>query len=263
MTVLITGAAGLIGTILRERLDRPLRLLDVVEPPAAAPGESVEILPATSVTHLPALRFACEGVDAVIHLGGIPLEDRWEKILAVNIDGTRAVLEAARQAGVPRVILASSNHAVGFERRSQAPPEGLPADVPPKPDTYYGMSKAAMEALGSLYHSRYGMDVVCLRIGSCREQPFAASELPIWLSPDDMGRLAVAALDTPAPGFRIVWGVSRNTARWWSLAEGEAIGYHPADDSAAFAADVVPDDTTDDLLGADFCRRPLGEPFTL
>jgi uronate dehydrogenase len=266
MTVLITGAAGRIGTMLRTRLARPdrvLRLLDVVDPPTAADGEYVEVLPAASISDLAAVRKACTEVDAVIHLGGLPVEDTWENILAVNIDGTRTVLEAARQAGVPRVLLASSNHAVGFERRSEAPPEGLPADVPPRPDTYYGMSKAALEALGALYHSRFGTDVICLRIGSCRDVPDATPDLPIWLSPDDMGRLAAAALDTEARGFRIVWGVSRNTRRWWSLAEGEAIGFHPVDDSEVYAAQArqVVDDPTGDLLGGLFCQVPLGEPM--
>ena len=73
------------------------------------------------------------------------------------------MFEAARRAGVPRVVFASSNHAVGFHPAV----DPVPDDLPPRPDTYYGVSKVAGEALGSLFHDRYGLDVVCLRIGTC------------------------------------------------------------------------------------------------
>ncbi len=262
-TIVITGAAGRIGTILRDRLARPgrvLRLLDVV-PLEPAPG--AEVLPPASVTDAAALRRALDGADAVIHLGGIPVEDTWENLVAVNIDGTRALLEQARQAGVTRVVLASSNHAAGFVDRADWPAGELPADVPPRPDTYYGVSKAAMEALGSLYASRFGMDVVCLRIGTCQDTPPDTRSLSTWLSPDDMGRLAEAAVSAPSPGFRIVWGISHNTRRWWSLAEGEAIGYHPADDAEKYAGTVpvTAPDPTETLIGGMFCNVPLGEPM--
>jgi uronate dehydrogenase len=266
VTVLITGAAGTIGRMLRTRLSQPLRLYDVVPCARARRDEQVEVMPPASVTDAAALAAACAGVDAVVHLGGIPAEDSWERILSVNVDGTRAVLEAARAAGVGRVVLASSNHAVGFVSRAEAPVDGLPADVTPRPDTYYGFSKAAMEALGSLYHSRFGMDVICLRIGTCAEEPPDDSPLSLatWLSPDDAGRLVDAALTTPAPGFRIVWGISRNTRRWWSLAEGKAIGYRPADDAERYAgpAPSAPPLPADDRIGGLFCTMPLGESYT-
>jgi uronate dehydrogenase len=267
--ILITGASGKIGGMLRARLARPgraLRLLDVVQPAAAAAGEAVEVLPAASVTDAGAVRRALDGVDAVIHLGGIPVEDTWENILSVNIDGTRTILEQARLAGVTRVVLASSNHAVGFAARADWPDGELPAGLSPRPDTYYGVSKAAMEALGSLYASRFGMDVICLRIGTCEETPPDTRALSTWLSADDMARLAEAAISAQSPGFRIVWGISRNTRRWWSLAEGEAIGYHPQDDAES-CADKVPvtgTDATDraaGLIGGMFCNVPLGEPM--
>lgn len=260
-TILITGAGGRIGGMLRTGLARPdrtLRLLDVVPPKPAASGEHVEVLPAASVTDLDAVRRAAAGVDAVVHLGGHPNEHSWDEILAVNVDGTRTVLEAARLEQVPRVILASSNHAVGFERRAEAPEQGLPAGVRPRPDTYYGWSKAAAEALGSLYHDRFGINVICLRIGLCSEAPPDTAALPIWLSPHDMARLTDAALT--ATGYRLVWGVSANTRGWWSPAEGEAIGYHPRDDSEAFAA-TIPQVGEDDRLGGLFTNAPLGEPM--
>jgi uronate dehydrogenase len=259
-TILITGGAGRIGQMLRTRLARPdrlLRLLDVTPPKPAATGEHVEVLPAASVTDADAVRRAVDGADAIVHLGGVPTEGPWPDILSVNIDGTRTVLEAARLAGVPKLVLASSNHAVGFHR-TEAPAGGLPDDVPARPDTYYGLSKATLEVLGSLYHDRFGMAVTCLRIGLCAEAPPDTAALPIWLSPDDMARLTEAALT--ATGYRIVWGVSANTRRWWSTAGGDAIGYHPVDDSEVYAHRIprVPDDR---LLGGMFPNAPLGEPM--
>jgi uronate dehydrogenase len=263
-TILITGAAGRIGRALRPRLaraGRTLRLLDTQPPEPAGDGEPAEVLPTASITDLDAMRAACRGVDAVIHLAAIANEDTWERILSMNVDGTRSVLEAARQEGVGRVVLASSIHAVGFVRRSEAPPDGLPAGVLPRPDTYYGVSKAVLESLGSLYHYRYGMAVVCLRIGAFSPRPVDTSAMPMWLSPDDMARLAEASLT--ADGYRIVWGISRNTRRWWSLAAGDAIGYRPMDDSEAYADQVRPPPRKpdDDRIGGFFCDAPLGRPM--
>lgn len=269
--ILITGAAGRIGRMLRPRLaraGRTLRLLDIVPPEPHGPDEQVEPVTAT-VTDLDAMRAACRDVDAIVHLAGIPNESRrWSDIVEVNIGGTQRVLEAARQEGVGRVVLASSNHAVGFWTHDAAPPEGLPAEAAPRPDTYYGVSKVAMEALGSLYHSRFGIDVICLRIGTCAPRPTSPRALITWLSPDDAGRLVEACLSQEASGFHVVWGISRNTRRWWSLAEGAAIGYHPADDAEAYAADVLNGDGEPDfthpelrLLGGRFCTSPLGNPL--
>lgn len=263
--VLITGGAGKVGRMLRARMSGwSLRLVDVVAPEPAGPGEDAETRTG-SVTDAALMRDACAGVGAVVHLGGVSAENTWSSILDVNIDGTRTVLEAARLAGVTRVVLASSNHAVGFRTRDEGMP--LPADVPIRPDTYYGVSKAAMEALGSLYHDRYGMDVICLRIGTMDDRPENARGLATWLSPDDGTRLVEACLNAPSPGFRIVWGVSRNTRRWWSLAEGEELGYRPRDDAEAYAPEILAGSEPDPAApvhhraGGGFCDAPLGEPM--
>jgi uronate dehydrogenase len=125
---------------------------------------------------------------------------------------------------------------VGF---AQPPPSGpLAADHPPRPDSYYGVGKVASEALGSLYHDRHGLDVVCARIGSCRPLPDDARCLWSWLSYPDLVRLVEAALTAAAPGFRVVWGVSANTRGWWSLAEGRAIGFEPLDDAEDYAEQI-------------------------
>jgi NAD(P)-dependent dehydrogenase (short-subunit alcohol dehydrogenase family) len=253
--LLITGAAGGVGTLLRPLLAAPgrtLRLLDVADLPDT--GDGAELVRA-SVTDLDAVTEACSDVDAVLHLGGLATEHAWEDILAVNIDGTYKVFEAARLAGVPRVVFASTNHTVGFHPKdgSQAPDYLFP-----RPDTFYGASKVAGEALGSLYSDRYGLHVVCLRIGGCFAKPLDTRMLETWLSPRDAAALVEAALSTPDPGFRVVWGVSANTRRWWSLAEAEAIGYRPRDDAEVYAGEVpAADERFTSYLGGAFCSPEL------
>lgn len=255
MNLLITGAAGGVATMLRPRLARPDRVLRLLDIAPVTPGAGEEAVTA-SVTDLDAMTEACRGMDAVLHLGGLSTEHAWDDIAAVNIDGTYRVFEAARHAGVPRVVFASSNHAVGF-----APNDGEAPDYGfPRPDTFYGVSKVAGEALGSLYHDRYGLDVVCLRIGSCFERPTTDRMLATWLSPDDCARLVEAALSAPDPGFRVVWGISANTRAWWSLSEARALGYEPRDNAEDYASEVtVEADEFDKYLGGSFCSPKLDQ----
>jgi NAD(P)-dependent dehydrogenase (short-subunit alcohol dehydrogenase family) len=264
--VLITGSSGVIGKLMRTRMRKPgriLRLLDIAEPAPAEPGEGVEILTG-SVTDADLVTRACDGVDAIIHLGGVSREAGYQEILDVNVTGTHTVLEAARAAGISRVVLASSNHAVGFRTTDESGAQGIPGDASPRPDTYYGFSKAALESLGSLYHSRFGMDVICIRIGSCFERPWDVRGLSTWLSPDDCARLFEACLSAPKPGYRVVWGVSGNTRRVFSLAEAEALGYQPQDDAEVFAAEIADGKYwQDSYVGGGFTTTPLGEPNPL
>jgi hypothetical protein len=257
--IVITGAAGLVGSMLRPRLARPgrtLRLRDIA-PLQAGPGE--EAIQA-SVTDLAAMTAACSGAEAVIHLAGIPGEASWTRILELNINGGYVTFEAARRAGTRRVIFASSNHAVGFTPREDFP---VPDYAFPAPDTFYGVSKVTTEALAAMYHHRYGLDAICVRILSCFPRPVTPRMLSTWLSPDDAGRLFEACLTVSRPGFRVVFGVSANTRGGWvSLDEARALGYSPADDAEAFAAEIIaahgePDPGHDPVL------RYLGGEFTL
>jgi uronate dehydrogenase len=257
--ILITGGSGQIGTMLRTRLARPgrtLRLLDT-SPPAdpARPGEEVTV---ASITDAAAMEQACAGADAVIHLAGVSSEAPWDRIVATNIQGTYTVFEAARRLGVPRVIFASSNHAVGFVPRSAFP---VPDYAFPAPDTYYGVSKVTGEALAAQYHHRYRMDTICLRILSCFERPRNVRMLSTWLSPDDAGRLFEACLTVPEPGFRVAFGASANTRGVVSLAEARALGYEPKDDAEAYAAEVIAEHGEPDP--ADPVLAHLGGEFTL
>jgi uronate dehydrogenase len=236
--VLITGAAGRIGTWLRGGLPErgwAVRCLDIVPVADERPGEEQLV---ADVSDLAAMVDATEGASAVVHLAGIATESTWPAIMHANIQGTFCALEAARLSGVPRVVLASSNHATGFTPR---PDGGLlrEVDAPPRPDTYYGVSKVTMEALGSLYADRYGLDVVCLRIGSAFAEPTTTRQLSTWLSPGDTVSLIDAALTAPSPGFSVVWGVSANTRNWWELTAPRALGYETADDAEIYADALV------------------------
>jgi uronate dehydrogenase len=256
--VVLTGAAGLVGRMLRERLARPGRLLRLVDiaPLAAGPGEEAV---QASVTDLEAMTAACAGAAAVVHLAGVPGEMAWEHILQTNIHGTYAVFEAARRAGVGRVIYASSNHAVGFTPAAAFP---VPDYQFPRPDTYYGVSKVAGEALASLYHDRYGLAAICLRILTCAERPRDIRALSTWLSPDDAGRLFEACLTAPSPGFRVAFGVSANSRGGWvSLDEARALGYEPKDDAESYAAEIIADRGEPDP--GDPVLAHLGGPFCL
>ncbi|MDM7830096.1 NAD-dependent epimerase/dehydratase family protein [Cellulomonas edaphi] len=259
--IAITGSSGAIGGFLRPRLraaGHRLVLVDSAEPDELAPGEEAVT---ADIRELDALAAAFAGADLVVHLAGHAQEREWPDILAVNIDGTRAVCEAARRAGVTRLLLASSVHAAGFLPTHPAV-VGAPA---PRPDTYYGVSKAALEALGSLYADRFGMTVISARIMHATTEPQAAYDLGGWLSPDDATRLVLAALTTPNAGHHVVWGVSRNTRRVVDLGPGAAIGFEPVDDAEHWADTLggLPTPATADRLGGDFtlASHPLGEDW--
>lgn len=263
--LLITGGAGKVATLLRPLIagpERTVRLLDVVSP-AVAEGEECIL---GSLTDPAVVRQAVEGVDAIIHLGGQSRESDARDVLESNMYGSYLLFEAAREAGIKRIVLASSNHAAGFHTRQTT---ALSPELPGRPDTVYGWSKVAMESLGSLYSDRFGMDVICLRIGLWFPTPPGLRGLAMWLSPADGARLVEASLSAPSPGFRIVWAISRNTRRWWSLAEGEALGYFPQDDAEEFADKLIaehgePDFANDPLLtrvGGQWCDIPLGVAY--
>jgi uronate dehydrogenase len=230
--VLLTGAAGRIGTVLRTGLRgefEELRLSDLVDPGALAEAETFV---AADLSDRAAVDRAVAGVDAVVHLGAVPNEAAFELIAGPNLHGAFHVFDACRRAGARRVVFASSNHATGMY------PVGEPLDGtwPPRPDGLYGASKVYGEALGRMFSDRFGLEVVCLRIGSFQPRPREERELSTWLSHDDAVRLVRAALTAEPVAFEIVYGCSANTRRWWPPTN--AIGYTPVDDAEAFAAEL-------------------------
>ncbi|MFE6854572.1 NAD-dependent epimerase/dehydratase family protein [Streptomyces sp. NPDC057674] len=259
-TVLLTGAAGGVGTLMRELLPpygHELRLLDV----APVPGAPDAIV--ADLADRAALREAVRGVDAIVHLAGISLESTFDKIMAANIAGTYHLYEAAREEGVPRVVFASSNHAVGFTRQPREGDPLVPVGTPHRPDTFYGLSKCFGEDLAQLYWDLHGVETVSVRIGSCFPEPTSVRMLSMWLSPADGARLLHAALTAEDVAHTVVYGSSANTRAWWDLSSARALGYAPQDDSEVYAEKLIaakglpPEDSADALyLGGHFCVTP-------
>jgi uronate dehydrogenase len=234
-TILITGAAGLIGSSLRTRLGaHQLRLTDIRELPT--PTSANETFVQCALADVDSLTEMSNGVDLVVHLGGLLFSDSFEEYVEANILGTFHLLEAAAHARVPRILYASTNHIVGY-----TPTQGVGAtkSMTVRPDGFYGASKAAAESLCALYADNYGMTIVSARILSFLERPASLRTLSTWLSPDDMARLVEAALVLDRPGHHLAWGVSDNTRRWADLAEGADIGFVPRDDAEQFAGPIV------------------------
>ncbi len=234
--LLITGAAGEIGSVIRPALHdtaAEVVLHDLRAIADCAPNET-----AISGDIVTGMREAMAGVECVIHLAGIPRETGGtpEDILRVNVVGTHAVFDAAREAGVRRMIFASSNHTIGFHPADQV----IGVEEPPRPSGFYGASKVYGEALGRLHADKFGMEVACLRIGAFRARPGNARELGGWISHGDMQRLARACVLADPFHFIVLYGVSANArGRWGRDAETRArIGYAPQDDAEVFAAEI-------------------------
>ncbi|QHC57813.1 NAD(P)-dependent oxidoreductase [Rathayibacter sp. VKM Ac-2760] len=259
--LLMTGGSGMVASLIRPILADAgwsVALLDLVEPRDAL--RSSETFVSGSITDLEVLTTASRGVDVVVHLGGFAQERPWPDILSTNIDGTRTVLEAARSAGVMKLLLASSIHAVGYATAAQT----LSAvELAPCPDSYYGVSKAAMEALGRLYADRFGMTVVSARFGTTEALPSNPRSLSVWLSPGDLCRLIEATATTAHPGGHVVWGTSANTRGWLNREAGQRIGYRPQDDAEQWAASLGSPDPlpSTDRVGGGVIDNALGEAW--
>ncbi len=228
--LLLTGAAGGLGRVLRERLKENcdiLRLSDIAPLGSAAAGEE---LVAADLADAAAVEAMVEDVDAIVHLGGYSVEGPFQPILQANIIGAFNLYEAARKHGVKRVVFASSNHVTGFYRQG----ETIDADHPPRPDGIYGLSKAFGEDLSRLYFDRYGIETACLRIGSSYPEPKDRRMLATWLSYGDLHRLVTACLTTPVLGHTIIFGMSDNPVTWWDNRRARHVGYVPQDSSEPF-----------------------------
>ena len=201
--------------------------------PPAGPGE--EVVDA-DLSDFQAVSRATADVDVVVHLGAIPDEDTFPRLLRANIVGTYHVFEAARRCGVRRVVFASTNHVTGFYPASQR----IGPDDPVRPDSLYGVSKAFGEALGRMYADKFGLEVVCLRIGAFGDRPSDANSARMWLSPGDGVRLVRRSVDAPGVGFLVVYGASKVPHPFWDDPNAARIGYEPEDE----LEDAPPPDET-------------------
>ncbi|HMO72233.1 MAG TPA: NAD(P)-dependent oxidoreductase [Paracoccaceae bacterium] len=232
--ILLTGAAGRLGSHLRRGLAPMCRHLRLADRDAIADLKPHEEARQFDLADMEATLRATEGVDAIVHFGGVALEQGWEDILNGNIRGSYHVYEGARRNGVGRVVYASSVHAIGYHRVE----DQIDAAAPHRPDSLYGLSKCFVEDLGRLYWDKFGIETVALRIFS--SFPEFTDRRMLWsmLTFDDCIRLVEAALTAPRAAFSIVFGTSANRHRMVDNRLGAHIGYLPQDSTESRRAEV-------------------------
>jgi uronate dehydrogenase len=256
--VLMTGAAGDVGTRLRKLLNGVyphIRISDIRRPSNLQPDEDFV---AADLGEYAQVEKIVAGMDGIVHLGGFSVEGPWETIHKSNIVGCYNVFEAAYRAGVKRVVFASSNHAIGFYPRDRR----IGVDVTVRPDSRYGVSKAFGEAMGALYAYKHGLCVTCLRIGHVGDAPIDKRRLSVWIKPEDLVSLVRIGLEHPDIQFEIFYGTSDNAAGWWDNSNAARFGYKPqgrAEDfrmqAMAAQAKLPPDPVGDRYQGGSYCSN--------
>lgn len=230
--ILLTGAAGGLGRILRERI-KPwadvVRLSDLAE--VGELGANEEFV-RCDLADKAAVLALMEGVDAVLHFGGISTEAPFEAIMQANILGVANLYEAIHKHGVKRVIFASSNHAVGYYKTTDM----LDASMPARADSMYGISKCFGETMSRYYYDRFGVETVCIRIGSSFPEPANKRMMSTYFSYDDLVEMLRCSLFAPRVGHTIVFGMSDNPSVWWDNRYARHLGYKAKDSSEVFAA---------------------------
>jgi uronate dehydrogenase len=231
--VLLTGAAGRIGSLLRRDLPTEpglrLRVVDRVDPGPGEGRDEVHVGDLADAAFVEGL-FEDGRVGAVIHLAGYPREADWDVLLDANMKASIHLWEAARRHGVDRVVYASSNHAIGLYPRALT----IDDEVLPRPDSRYGLTKVFCEQMAFLYAHKFGVRGFCMRIGAFRPEPDSERALATWISPRDLVALVRVGL-TADYVFEVVYGVSANARSFWDNRNAWRLGYRPQDSADAHA----------------------------
>ena len=257
--LLIAGAAGGLGRLLRPKLGHVAEVLRLSDIAPIEGAEGAEVVPC-DLGDEAAVHALVEGCDGILHLGGISTEQPFGPILQANIIGLHNLYEAARAHGQPRILFASSNHVVGYYRQDEFL-DGRPAH---RPDGWYGISKSFGEAVALMYFHKFGQETAMVRIGSCLPEPKDHRMLATWLSPEDFVRLIERVFFAPRLGCPVIYGISDNDARWWDNRHAAYLGWKPQDNSARFAAKIAeavplpaPDDPVALWQGGVFTAEPV------
>lgn len=255
MRVVMTGAAGGVGTMTRPHLRGHFDQLVVSDRRPIDDLHEGETFVQAELTDMAAMERLLDGADGIIHLGGQPVEADWQAVHDANITGLYNTYEAARRQGVRRIVFATTNHVVGFYRRSRT----IDHTAMPRPDSRYGVSKAFGEALGRLYADKYGLGVLNVRIGNVDQRPADIRRLSIWVSPRDLAQLFRIGLSHPDIHFEVVYGASKNARAWWDNANAYRLGYRPEDEAEDHAehAHAVSRDDPEGPIAAQFHGGPF------
>jgi uronate dehydrogenase len=232
--ILITGAAGRIGQTLTQAFEGRYPLLRLFDRAAVKTSNQNTQIIMGELSDRVALDAAMKDINCVIHLAAIAEERPFEELVEPNIMGAYHLFEAARRAGVSRVIYASSIQAVGFHRLET----GVRQNSRIRPSGYYGVTKAFGEALASLYADRYGISVACLRIASFETEPQDQRHLSTWLSPADCVELFKACIEADPFSFATVYGVSANARSVVKDNAPSAVKFRPSDDAEGFLSTI-------------------------
>ncbi|MGB0578765.1 MAG: NAD-dependent epimerase/dehydratase family protein [Limisphaerales bacterium] len=254
-TVLLTGAAGIVGTLLRPLLAGrypKLLLTDIAEVIDLAPNESFD---QGDITEPEFVRSLTARVDGIIHLAGkVGPDFSYDEVLGPNIIGTHNIFQAAKDAGIKQIINASSHHAVGCYQRG----EHIDHQTPPRPDSNYGLSKAFSEASASCFADKFAMNILSIRIGFVGEQVIDERRLHTWCSPRDLAQLIHLGLSNFDLGHQIVYGVSENPDPFFDNSNATRLGYVPQDRAVDHLADpdIPKHEASDQYIGGHFASGP-------
>jgi uronate dehydrogenase len=260
--IVLTGAAGRLGGYLRKPLAAKCKTLVSTDiAPLTDPLIKGESFVQADLADYAKMSEIIKGADMVVHFGGHPDEKPFEDILHANIIGCYNIWQAAHEAGVRRIVYASSIHAVGLHPKTTA----INIHTPHRPDSYYGLAKCFAEDMAKLYWDKKGLEAVCLRILSCANVTNSRA-LGSWLSYDDLIHLVERAVDTPTTGFAVIYGVSNNDRSPVDNSGASFLGYRPRDNAEQFAEDILanapepdPRDPDQMMHGGPFATTDLGE----
>ncbi|MGB0520685.1 MAG: NAD-dependent epimerase/dehydratase family protein [Candidatus Puniceispirillaceae bacterium] len=260
--IVLTGAAGRLGGYLRKPLAAKCETLVSTDiAPLTDPLIKGESFVQADLADYAKMAEIIKGADMVVHFGGHPDEKPFEDILHANIIGCYNIWQAAHEAGVRRIVYASSIHAVGLHPKTTA----INIHTPHRPDSYYGLAKCFAEDMAKLYWDKKGLEAVCLRILSCANVTNSRA-LGSWLSYDDLIHLVERAVDTPTTGFAVIYGVSNNDRSPVDNSGASFLGYRPRDNAEQFAEDILanapdpdPRDPDQMMHGGPFATTDLGE----
>lgn len=251
MRIVITGAEGLVGGVLRKGLSPVFDVHALTRTAQSFPSSVADLCDLAALTH------AFSGATAVVHLAAAAnLDASWEEVKASNIEGMRNVYEAARIGGVKRVVMASSGHVIGLAEERAGPNLYALDDrrvfdehTPPAPDSLYAVSKIYGEVLGRFYSDSFGLSVICLRLGTVlpddnpkseqagrgRSAAMSAAERyprmrAKWLSHRDCCQIFARALTAESVPYLVAYATSNNPRQIWSLESARrTLGFAPED----------------------------------